>query len=95
MKRTSRRIAVLTGVMALPIVVGAGVGATTASADQWHYGPVYRSENSGEGGQYFCSKAQSLEQSSQSIIIVPCTNVPDTDVWYRVVFNPYNWGWSG
>ncbi|WP_338888581.1 hypothetical protein [Rhodococcus sovatensis] len=95
MKNVSRRIAVLTGMMALPIAAGATVGAATANADPWHYGPVYRAESSGEGGQYLCNKAQSLEQASQSIVLVPCTNVPNTDVWYRIVVNPYNWGWSG
>ena len=95
MNRTSRRVAVLTGMMALPIAAGATIGTATASADPWHYGPVYRSEFSGEAGQYLCSKAQALEQAQQSIIIVPCTNVPDTDIWYRIVLNPFNLGWSG
>lgn len=95
MNRSNRRIAVLTGMMAIPIAVGTTVGAGTASADEWHYGPVYRSEYSGEAGQYLCGKAQALEQASRSIILVPCTNVPDTDAWYRIVLNPYNWEWSG
>lgn len=95
MRNVSRRSAVLTGVMALPIAAGATVGVATAAADPWHYGPVYRSESSGEGGQYLCNKAQSLEQATQSIVLVPCTNEPNTDVWYRIVVNPYSWGWSG
>lgn len=95
MNRTSRRIAVLTGMMAVPIAVGATVGIATASADPWHYGPVYRSEFSGEAGQYLCNKAQNLEQAQQMYILQPCTGVPDTDVWYRIVLSPFNWGWSG
>ena len=95
MNRTGRRIAVLTGMMAVPIAVGATVGTATAGADPWHYGPVYRAEQSGEGAQYFCNKALSLEKASQSYIVVPCTNVGNTDTWYRIVVNPYNWGWRG
>ncbi|MDI9927455.1 hypothetical protein [Rhodococcus sp. IEGM 1341] len=95
MTHSSRRIAVLTGLLALPLAAGATIGVGTASADEWHYGPVYRAEQSGEGAQYFCNKALSLEHASQSYILVPCTNVADTDVWYRIVVNPYNWGWSG
>ncbi|MBJ7322646.1 MAG: hypothetical protein JHC70_09935 [Rhodococcus sp.] len=94
MNRTSRRIAVLTGLLALPLAAGTTMGAATASADEWHYGPVYRAEQSGEGAQYFCNKALSLEKASQSYIVVSCTNVENTDTWYRIVVNPYNWGWS-
>lgn len=93
MTHASRRIAVLTALLALPLAAGATVGVGTASAEEWQYGPVYRAEQSGEGAQYFCNKALSLERASQSYIVVPCTNVPNTDVWYRIVVNPYNWGW--
>lgn len=92
MNKTSRRIAVLATTAALPIVIGSALGATTAAADPWHVGPVYRAETTGEGAQYFCSKAQALEQSSQSFIVIPCTE--EAGVWYRVVVNPYNWALS-
>lgn len=78
--------------VALPITIAAGLGTATAQAEPWHVGPVYRAEVTGEGAQYFCSKAQALEQSSQSIVLVPCTQ--DGTSWYRVVVNPYSWGLS-
>lgn len=78
--------------VAAPVALGAGIGSATAQADPWHVGPVYRAEMTGEGAQYFCSKAQALEQSSQSVILVPCTT--EGAVVYRVVLNPYNWGFS-
>ncbi|MDJ0393683.1 hypothetical protein QMK17_10110 [Rhodococcus sp. G-MC3] len=92
MKRAVRRMAVLATLVAAPVALGAGIGSATADAAPWHVGPVYRAEMTGEGAQYFCSKAQALEQSSQSIVLVPCTQ--EGDVWYRVVVNPYNWGFS-
>nr|WP_296773909.1 hypothetical protein [Rhodococcus sp. (in: high G+C Gram-positive bacteria)] len=92
MKRTAQRIAVLATIVAAPVALGVSIGSASADAAPWHVGPVYRAETTGEGAQYFCSKAQALEQSSQSIVLVPCTR--DGDVWYRVVVNPYNWGFS-
>lgn len=90
MKRSARRVAVLVALAAVPMALG----SATAEAAPWQVGPVYRAEMSGEGSQYFCSKAQALEQASQSIVFVPCTYDADAGVWFRVVLNPYNWGFS-
>lgn len=92
-KKSARRTAALVGILSAPLVLGATVGAGTASAEPWHIGPVYRAEMSGEGAEYFCGKAAALEQTS-GVVVVPCTFDEPTNVWYRVVFNPASWGFD-
>ena len=92
-KKSARRAVAMAGILAAPLVLGATVGAGSASAEPWHVGPVYRAETSGEGAEYFCGKAAALEQTS-GVVIVPCTFDSATAVWYRVVFNPANWGFD-
>jgi hypothetical protein len=92
-KKSARRTAAVVGILSAPFVLGATLGAGTASAEPWHVGPVYRAETSGEGAQYFCGKASSLEQTS-GVVIVPCTFDAAANVWYRVVFNPVSWGFD-
>ncbi|WP_027501873.1 hypothetical protein [Rhodococcus sp. UNC363MFTsu5.1] len=90
--KTTRRTATIVGLLAAPVVLGATLGTATASAEPWEFGPLYRSESSGEGAQYLCSKAEMLERTSRAIVIVPCTQDPVTGNWYRVVFNPLGHG---
>ncbi|TJZ78399.1 hypothetical protein FCG67_10135 [Rhodococcus oryzae] len=91
-KKQTRRTATILGLLAAPIVLGATIGTATAGAQPWEFGPLYRSEFSGDSGQHMCSKAALIEQTSRAIVIVPCTQDPATGNWYRIVFNPLGHG---
>ncbi|MFC7450400.1 hypothetical protein [Rhodococcus daqingensis] len=87
-KKATRRTARIFVLLAAPVVLGATLGTAPANAEPWEFGPLYRSESSGEGAQYLCSKAEMLERTSRAVVLVPCTQDPVTSNWYRVVFNP-------
>ncbi|PTR26674.1 hypothetical protein C8K36_105247 [Rhodococcus sp. OK519] len=88
MTSSVRRAAAVFGILAVPLVLGSTAGAGVATAQPWQFGPVYRAESSGEGAEYLCNKALSLEKAYRAIVIEPCTYDPAENVWYRVVFSP-------
>lgn len=96
-KRATHRSAAVLGLLAAPILLGATLGAGSASASSWQVGPFFRAEYSGEAGQYICGKASSLEPAWRMTILVPCTYDPEAKAWYNVVFDPAKlapWTWS-
>lgn len=78
-ERAIHRSAAVLGLLAAPILLGATLGAGTASASSWQVGPFFRAEYSGEAGQYLCGKASALEPGWRMTILVPCTYDPEAN----------------